>query len=211
MANFDNAKTAPAYRRRKEQRPDEIVEAGLEEFYEHGFSGARLDRIAQRAGVSRATLYLYFENKDSLFEAVAERAVGSFIDSAAQDLSSIDGTTKELISGMVRRFYSEIVTTKNSAIMRILISEGQRSPHLVERYHKVVMCRGRATLAAVIERGLERGEVRDGAAAKFPQLIASPAMFFLISQMVFSAYEELDPDAFIEAHLDLLFNGLLTS
>lgn len=211
MQDSPDPKPEPAYRRRKAQRPDEILAAGLEEFYEHGFSGARMDRIARRAGVSRATLYFYFEKKESLFDAVAEHAMGRFIDGAAQELSTFDGSIRDIIEAMVRRFYAQVVTTKNSAILRILLSEGGRSPELVERYHTMVIARGKATLQAIIDRGIAQGELRDAAATSFPQMIPAPAMFYLVSQLVFGEFEKIDADEFIEAHLDVLFNGILVS
>lgn len=203
-----SAASAPAYQRRKEQRPDEILAAGLEEFYEHGFAGARLDRIAERAGVSRSTLYLYFDNKDSLFTTVAEHAIGGFVEDAAQRAMSFEGTTAELLRQLFQRFYGMILTTKNSAILRILISEGPRLPHLVERYHGAVIARGNVALKAIVERGIERGEIRPGPVAEFPQILVSPAMFFVISRMVFGELEKIDAEAFIEAHLDLVLNGI---
>lgn len=198
----------PAYHRRKDQRPEEILAAGLEEFYEYGFASARLDRIAERAGVSRSTLYLYFDNKDSLFTAVAEHAMGDLIDDVAQKALSFDGTTEELLRQLFDRFYAILLTTKNSAILRILISEGHRMPHLAESYHAAVIARGKAALKRIVERGVERGEVRPGPATQFPQILVSPAMFFLINRMLFGAIEKIDADAFIEAHLDLVLRGI---
>ena len=66
-------------KRRKDERPDEIVEAALQEFAEKGFAGARLEDVASRAGVSKGLPYLYFKTKEELFKAVI-RTVG------AQDL-----------------------------------------------------------------------------------------------------------------------------
>jgi len=60
----------PKWRRRKEARPAEIVDAALEVFAEKGFASAKLDDIARRAGISKATLYLYFDTKEEIFRAV---------------------------------------------------------------------------------------------------------------------------------------------
>ena len=54
----------PKWRRRKKARPGEIVDAALEVFAEKGFVSAKLDDIARRAGISKATLYLYFDTKE---------------------------------------------------------------------------------------------------------------------------------------------------
>ena len=52
--------------RRKEARPRELLDAALALFVEKGFAGSRAEDIAARAGVSKATLYLYFASKDDL-------------------------------------------------------------------------------------------------------------------------------------------------
>ena len=67
----------PKWRRRKEARPGEIIDAALEVFAEKGFAAAKLDDIARRAGISKGALYLYFETKEDIFGAVARAAVAS--------------------------------------------------------------------------------------------------------------------------------------
>lgn len=201
---------APAYRRRKDQRPQEILEAGLEEFHEHGFAHASLSRIAERAGVSRATLYLYFDGKDALFLAIADHAMMSFTQDAAAHVQTPDASTEDTMRALVRQFYRVMTTTKNSAVLRILISEGPEMPELVEKYHSQVIGRGRALLERIIARGIERGEIRQSAAIEVPQLLISPIMFYAIHSLVFSDLEPIDVDKFTEGHLEMLFRGIST-
>src|SRR6266851_4123838 len=63
------------WRRRKEARPGEILDAALACFAERGFAATRLDTVAKRAGVTKGTLYLYFPNKAELFKAVVRQAI----------------------------------------------------------------------------------------------------------------------------------------
>src|SRR5476651_1052584 len=68
----------PKWRRRPEHRPQQIIEAALEVFGECGLANARLQDIAERAGVSKGTIYLYFPNKEELFrEMVRQTAVAA--------------------------------------------------------------------------------------------------------------------------------------
>ena len=62
-------------KRRKEARPSELLEAALCLFVEKGFAATRLEDVAARAGVSKGTLYLYYENKDALFKAVIQEGI----------------------------------------------------------------------------------------------------------------------------------------
>ncbi|MEM1264405.1 MAG: TetR/AcrR family transcriptional regulator [Pseudomonadota bacterium] len=199
---------APAYRRRKDHRPDEIVAAALEEFNFRGFAGASMARIAKGAGVSRATLYLYFENKEALFLAVAEAAMAGFTRDAARKVEFDDHTTEETLRALFRQFYAMMTSTKNSALMRILISEGPSMPGLVQAYHEQILRNGRQLLERIIARGLERGELRPCPATRIPQLLIAPAMFFAIHSMVFGELETLDEEAFAEGHLDIIMRGI---
>ena len=72
---LDSAPRAPRWERRKESRPAELIAAALDLFVERGFAATRLDEVAARAGVSKGTLYLYFDSKEDLFKAmIADRA-----------------------------------------------------------------------------------------------------------------------------------------
>src|SRR5262245_48834207 len=62
--------TAQRWRRRKEARPAELLDAALDVFFEKGFAAARLEDIAARAGVSKGTVYLYFNSKEDVFDAL---------------------------------------------------------------------------------------------------------------------------------------------
>lgn len=65
------AETRP---RNADRSQRDILSAALQEFAEFGLGGARMDRIAERAGVNKRLIYYYFEHKDSLFTAVLEHA-----------------------------------------------------------------------------------------------------------------------------------------
>ena len=61
----------PRWRRRKDARPAELIDAALAVFVERGYAGTRLDDVARHAGVTKGTMYLYFESKEALFKAMA--------------------------------------------------------------------------------------------------------------------------------------------
>src|ERR1051325_5552060 len=76
----DGRDRTPRWRRRKDARPNEILEAALACFTERGFANTRLDDVARRAGVTKGTLYLYFRNKEELFEAVVRQSLVPYIE-----------------------------------------------------------------------------------------------------------------------------------
>src|ERR671930_18978 len=62
-------------RRAPAERPAEILEAALALFVEKGFAATRLDDVAARAGLSKAAIYLYFQDKTALFQGVVRQAI----------------------------------------------------------------------------------------------------------------------------------------
>src|SRR5205814_4187837 len=69
----------PRWRRRKDARPEEIISAALEVFADRGFAATKLEDVARRAGVTKGTIYLYFENKEALFKALIRQTIVSVI------------------------------------------------------------------------------------------------------------------------------------
>src|SRR4051794_10701515 len=63
----------PRWKRRKEARPAEILAAALDCFAERGFAATRVEDVAARAGVTKGTVYLYFQTKEDLFKALVRQ------------------------------------------------------------------------------------------------------------------------------------------
>ena len=87
MSSLSIPVAAEPRRRRKEARPAELTAAALDLFVEKGFAATRLDDVAVRAGVSKGTLYLYFDSKEALFKAVVEEGIVPFLASAEQQMA----------------------------------------------------------------------------------------------------------------------------
>ena len=192
----------------KEGRTEDILEAALAAFSATGFAATRLDDVAERAGISKATIYLYFKNKEDLFEGVVRRwivpPVRQIEDLAGRD----DVSAEDLIRAQIRTFYRDLVGTRLRLIMRLMVAEGERFPHLVDFYYTNVIQRGLAALSRAIQRGIDRGEFRPTAAVDLPQAIAGPAILAALWKLLFDAHKPLDLDALCEAHLDVVMRGL---
>ena len=202
------ADPVPKTRRRKDARPAEIIAASMVEFRDHGFERARLDRIAKSAGIAKGTIYLYFESKEVLFEEAVRTYILSSIDAADENMKGFDGPTSELIERLLRIFYEKLAAGHAQTVMRILVSEGDRFPDLSKRYHDIVIKRGLTVLTAIIQRGIDRGDVKEGPMTETPELLIAPSMFFVVHQMVFSQHHPLDLDDFFRGHVDMLMRAL---
>lgn len=194
---------APRYQRRKEDRPQEISEAAFQVFAEKGYAAARVDEVAKRAGVSKGLLYLYFETKEELFKAVIKSVVTRRIDALLLALEKTELSSEEFIRGPLLEFMKQIPGSPVAVVVRLLIAEGQRHPDLVDYYWDNVVSKGLAAISRFIERGVERGEFRDTAVTRLPQLVLSPMMLSMIWRILF-AKRELDTDRLMETQIEMI-------
>lgn len=195
-------------KRRKEERPDEILAAALTVFSRDGFAGARLDEIAERAGCTKGTIYVYFASKEDLFKAIVRKLITPQyrqVDSVLQD-ESLDTATR------IRRFvmgaYRQIGDPSSIAMLRLLIADGPKFPDLVDFYHSEVPRVGYEIMKATLERGIARGEIRPVDSETAPHIIFAPLVADNLRRLLGST-RPVDMDKLMNTHLDMLFNGLL--
>jgi AcrR family transcriptional regulator len=202
------ADIAPRRNRRKTARPAEIVKAATTCFIEAGYGGTKLEDVARKAGIAKGTIYLYFDTKQDLFEAVIRAEVGEVIDDISAMMASYAGPTDKLLRMVILRAYETIVKSNARFIMRIIVGEAQQFPELRQLYYESSIKHGNAAMAKVLQRGVERGEFRAGAATAHPQLIMSPCLTAAIWSMTFADFDAIDMDSYIDGHIDLMLAGL---
>ena len=150
----------PRWQRRPEARPEEILDAALEVFGEQGFARARLEDVAQRAGVSKGTLYLYFDSKETLFrEMVRAKAVAALREGAAF-VEAFQGSHRDLLTEFLRRMYRVLQEQNLSRISRLVQAELASFPELAHFYSQEVILPARRLVESIITRGIEAGEFR---------------------------------------------------
>ena len=200
------AKPVPAGKReaRSAERRDAILAAALEEFATNGFAGTRLDDIAKRANVAKGTIYLYFADKETLFQELL-RAMFAPIVAALENRPKGDMPTRDIVEQMIGLFVREVVGTRRGAVIRLVIAEGPRFPKLAEFHYREVVSRVMAAMSALMARAITRGEVKNPAYAKFPQLIVAHGLVAVIWSGLFDRFAPLDVAAMMRAHLDIIF------
>jgi AcrR family transcriptional regulator len=150
---------SPKWRRRPEDRPQQIIEAALEVFGECGLAKSRLQDIATRAGVSKGTIYLYFPNKEELFrEMIRQTAVANI---ALGEKITAQGTPTEQLHAAMRGYWNFVCSPVFSTIHRLVLGELHQFPDLAEFYANEVTARGLRLLSGIISRGIETGEFRE--------------------------------------------------
>jgi len=205
---------APVRQRRKEARPQELLDAALDLFVERGFAATRSEDVAARAGVSKGTLYLYFPSKEELLKEVIRHNVVSEIAEGVDIVRQFEGSSSELLAMMLRLWWERIGETRASGIIKLMTSEARNFPEVAQFYVDEVIAPANQMLAKVIERGIERGEFR--ATLNVPEVvhaIVAPMVLLAMNKHSLGACSAaflLDPKAVTEALIDLALNGLAT-
>jgi len=154
------AKSAqPRWRRQPEHRPQQIIDAALEVFGECGLANARLQDIAERAGVSKGTIYLYFPNKEELFREMVRQTAVAAIESGEKTIGR--GTPTEQLHSAMRGYWKFVRSPVFSTIYRLVLGELHQFPDLAEFYAQEVAARGMKLLSGIIRRGVDSGEFRE--------------------------------------------------
>ncbi len=206
MQSTDNSR----WQRRKASRPGEIIEAALELFVANGFSATRLEEVAKLAGVSKGTVYLYFDSKQDLFQAVVQQIIIPEIEKAEQKAAEFSGSQRELLSLLILNWWNVIGKTKLAGIPKLIISEAANFPELAEFYVEKVVSRARNIIKRSISTGIEQGEFKPSDPIVTTRLLIAPMMFAVIWEKSLAPFdvEKYDTDNYIKSHLEVFFDGI---
>ena len=200
------ARTIPMGTRaqRAAERRDAILAAALDEFAAQGFAAARLDDVAKRAGVAKGTIYLYFADKETLFQELIRSqlspVVGGVIHASHAELP-----LRMFVEQLIEVFVREVLGTRRKDVIRLVITEGSRFPKLAEFYYREVIARVLEAVRGLLRRAVERGELKDDALVKHPQLLAAPGIMAIVWSGLFERFEPLDVRSLMRAHFEILF------
>jgi AcrR family transcriptional regulator len=204
----------PKWRRRKEARPAEIIEAALSVFAENGFAAAKLEDIARHAGIAKSSLYLYFETKEDLFRAVVRSAiVPGFDDIRSSAESFATAPLAQLLPGLLARAASIMTETRLPAVVKMVIGESRNFPDLARIWHDEVVSQIVAALTLLIQRAQARGEIRAGDPRVHAFSLVGPLFMGMLFRDVFAGISSDIPDlqALASQHARTALEGLLTA
>jgi AcrR family transcriptional regulator len=186
-------------------RREAILAAALEEFSARGFAATRLDDVARRAGVAKGTIYLYFPDKETLFQELIRSMLSPLV-GVIESAPMAELPFPILAERIVDIFVREIYGTRRRDIIRLIMAEGPRFPQLAEFHYREVVERVLFAMRALLARAVERGELPHAALAQFPQLLVAPGIVAIIWSGLFERFAPLDVEAMMRAHLDILLD-----
>jgi len=178
--------STPRARAKREQ-----IRAGATRvFTERGFSGARTDAIAAEAGVSKQTLYAYYSSKEVLLSDVLRKMVeeGSH-GRLAEAIEGVSPREREELWGVLpsvaRGLISSLMDAKYVALVRIVISETPRLPHLGHLFRLAVPEKILGGVGALLERAHEEGAIGDVDPDLAARAFVGPLLTYVLMDALF--------------------------
>jgi AcrR family transcriptional regulator len=207
-----NESVIPARRRLKEARPQQLLDAALTLFVEKGFAATRAEEVAQRAGVSKGTLYLYYPSKEELLKAVIREHLSSRIAAGAAEAERHRGLAADLLREVFCRWWLDAFDSPISGVFKLIITEVRNFPEIAEFYFSEVVQPGEQLIARIVQRGIDSGEFDALDVSCVVHSLVFPLVMLCVHKHSVGActnhHEHFDPHAFIRAHIDLVIRGM---
>ena len=201
-------KGSPNRRRQaSEQRREAILRAALETFAAEGFAAARLDDIAAKAGVAKGTIYLFFDDKEHLFEQMLVSAIAPVLTQIEALANTPAKRLDDILAAIFAFFREQVLATDRREVMRLVLSEGRRFPRIAEAYHREVVSKGLEIIRQLAKAAHQRGELSDDELVRFPHLVFAPLLLAVVWDGLFWAREPLDVEGLLSAHRSVLLAG----
>lgn len=193
----------------KDERRKAMLTAALDEFYERGFTAARMDDIANRAGLSKGAIYLYFNSKDALFTAL----VNEFALPNVERLEMITSQAESAADAirMMMAFAPILVReTVVPRIIKVLIADAPAFPETVSAYRKNVVERGLGLLTGIMRKAADRGEFKIANPEATARILIAPVIFSAIWQVLFEHDKEavVDVKELFSVHEKMILTAL---
>jgi TetR/AcrR family transcriptional regulator len=209
---FSDTTVAAKRERRKEARPGELLDAALDLFVEKGFAATRAEEVAARAGVSKGTLFLYFQSKEELFKAVVRENISGRFTEWRAELDSFEGTTPELLAYCMNSWWERVGLTRASGLTKLMMSEAKNFPDIAAFYQQEVIMPGHGLIRSILQRGMDRGEFRPMDLDYAVYLVVAPMIFLILSRhtagICISSDTKLDPQKYIAFQVETILNGI---
>jgi AcrR family transcriptional regulator len=197
-------------KRRPGARPAEILEAALDLFTERGFKATRLEDVASRAGLSKASIYLYFKDKTSLLMAIVQATAGANVSLAGNMIAQHQGPVTPLLQQLLEFMAGRIDQSRMPDLMKLVISESRAHPEIGRFYLDNVIGQALPLFQTLIERGIATGEFRDVDPRLTVKCIVGPLVLAALWKSVFVPIgaEPINIEDLVRLHADFILRAL---
>ena len=174
-------------------RVPQILDAALLVFTEKGFVSARIDDIAQRAGMSKGGIYAHFKSKESIFLALLERVLAPMAEPVV--VSDDEPVTVDLlIERIIKPGYDHMASPEVMMAFQLLLADARNMRVQVQQWHSRTVEPFAQSLERVVRRGMKEGTLRQSVVMEYPWFILVPNQHVMLSNMLLGQNWHLDLD-----------------
>jgi AcrR family transcriptional regulator len=137
----------------------QILDGARQVFLAEGFDGASMGEIAKVAGVSKGTLYVYFDSKEALFAALTTEEKKGLAEVLFR-LDADDPDVRKVLSRLGETYLSHMGNPEHISSVRMVIAAAEKFPNLGKSFFEAGPCQGLARLGAYLDRQVEAGRLR---------------------------------------------------
>ncbi|QND55059.1 TetR/AcrR family transcriptional regulator (plasmid) [Phyllobacterium sp. 628] len=191
--------------RRKAQRPLEILHAAFDEFVDRGYTATRIEDVAKRAGVTKGTIYLYFQNKEELFHDVVRKLSQPIFNEEQFLKQHQNRPADELVRIFLDTLYEHMTVNPYSReILRFLISDGRSFPELTAYHYDEFVKPTLLMFEHILEKGIRDGIFETSIAHHVSHILISPALTLTIDKLLDCGTKIPELNDYIEAHYQMI-------
>ncbi len=198
--------------RRKEARPGELLDAAMDLFVEKGFAATRAEEVAARAGVSKGTLFLYFQSKEDLFKAVVRENISGVFPQWNAEFNSFQGSSSDMLIYAMNQWWERLGATRASGITKLVMAEARNFPEMAAFFQQEVMLPGHTLIRRILQRGIDAGEFRAMDLDYAVYAVLAPMVFLNMSQhtegLCAAPNFRLVPKDYIAMQVNIILNGV---
>lgn len=167
--------------RKDSDTEEKILEAAGKIFLLRGLDGARMQEIADEAGINKALLHYYFRSKDNLYKVVVKRIVGDFFPALFKVFDE-EASLKEKIYSFFDLYLSFLL--ENPLVPQFLIAEMVRQPDKIGEMFSAIEMQAFKKLDAILEQSILHGEIKPIATEQFLLNMVSLSVFPIIAKPI---------------------------
>lgn len=167
-----------------------ILEAAEAEFLEEGFAGARMQQIADRAGINKAMLHYYFRSKDKLFALVFQHKVKEFLPKVFSGLRAEDVPFVEKLDQFVLGYLQ--LLRKKPGLPLFIVTTMNRNPDFAQLINTTIG----PEIIEVLRQEIRQGRIRSVDPHQFLMTVIGMCIFPFLARPMFSSIFKLTPEAY---------------
>lgn len=187
----------------------EILKAAIDEFTEVGIAKATMDKIAKRANLAKGTLYLHFENKESLLQGALEATIAYSALASMQTQRMPRESVKAYITRLVIPSMEKFHASSRPALARLVLGEARSHPSLMQFYYQNVLTPWHAHFERLFQIAKNEGELQDITPAAASQLLGAPFWISLVHDAMGAdgVYPGIHPAELTRIQIDAIFSS----